>query len=97
MTDTETPIKKARVLLPGELELIDALVLALLGKATAEAAVIVNRREVGRLTREINRISFDDKGKPKPGLLRSTVIWAEARDKLGASPALTQEQLAKGA
>lgn len=81
---------------PDELELVDALSAALLGKAMAEAALIVQRREIGRLTSEINKLSFDEGGKRKPGLLRATVIWAEARAKVGAAPAPTREQLTRG-
>ena len=88
--------RKAHVLTPNELEFVDSLSAALLGKATAEAALILQRKEIGRLTTEINKLSFSEDGKMKPGLLRATVIWAEARAKLGASPAPTQVQLAQG-
>ena len=91
-----TSTRKAHVLTPDELVLVDELSAALLGKATAEAAVIVARREMGRLTTEINKLSFDEDGKMKPGLLRATVIWAEARAKLGAAPVPTREQLTRG-
>ena len=55
MTATDTTTRKAHVLTPDELELVDALSDALLGKAAAEAVVIVQRREIGRLTQEINK------------------------------------------
>ena len=90
MTATDTTTRKAHVLTPDELELVDALSDALLGKAAAEAVVIVQRREIGRLTQEINKSNFDDDGKYKGGLPRSIVIWAEARTKLGAPPAPTR-------
>ena len=96
MTATDTPTRKAHVLTPTELELVDALSAAMFVKATAEAAVIVQRKEIGRLTVEINKSSFTEDGKRKPGLLRATVIWAEARAKVGAAPAPTLAQLAKG-
>lgn len=96
MSKPQTTKSKGRVLTPSELELADALQKALVGKATAETAVIVSRREIGRLTQEINKLSFDENGKRKPGLLRATVIWAEAREKLGASPSPTREELTKG-
>ncbi len=96
MTATDTPTRPAHVLTPAELELVDALSAALLGKLAAEAAVIVQRREIGRLTSEINKSNFDDDGKYKGGLPRSVVIWAEARAKLGAPAAPTAAQLAKG-
>ena len=82
MTTTDTPTKKARILTPDELALVDGLAAALLGKATADAALIIHRREIGRLTTEINKLSFDEDGKRKPGLLRATIIWNEARDKV---------------
>lgn len=81
---TKTPIRKAHVMTPAELELADALAAALFGKETARAVLIVHRKEIGRLTSEINRLSFDEDGKRKPGLLRATVIWGEARTKLEA-------------
>ena len=93
---SKTPNRQAHVLTPTELELVDSLTAALLGKATADAALIIHRKEIGRLTTEINKLSFSEDGKMKPGLLRATVIWAEARAKLGASPAPTQVQLAQG-
>ncbi len=96
MTTTDTPTRKAHVLTPDELVLVDALSAALLGKATAEAAVIVQRKEIGRLTIEINKLSFNEDGTRKTGLLRATVIWAEARAKLGAPPAPTRAQLSRG-
>ncbi len=92
----EVPLRKAHVLTPDELVLVDELSAALLGKATADASVIVYRREIGRLTQAINKSNFDDDGKYKGGLPRSVVIWAEARAKLGAAPAPTREQLTKG-
>ncbi len=91
-----TSTRKAHVLTPDELVLVDELSAALLGKATAEAAVIVTRKEIGRLTQAINKLSFDEDGKRKPGLLRATAIWAEARAKLGAAAAPTREQLTRG-
>ncbi len=96
MAKTDTPTRKAHILTSAELELVDALSAALLGKMTAEAAVIVQRREIGRLTSEINKSSFDEDGKRKPGLLRATIIWNEARAKLGASSPPTREQLSRG-
>ena len=93
---TKTVTRKSHVLTPDELEFVDALTAALRGKATAEAAVIVHRREVGRLTQEINKLNFDEERKLKSGLLRSIVVWAEVRDKLGAPQAPTQEQLTQG-
>lgn len=93
---TETPTRKAHVLTPVELEFVDALSAALLGKATAEAVVIMQRREIGRLTQEINKLNFDEEGKSKGGLSRSIVVWAEVRAKMGAPPAPTQVQLARG-
>lgn len=96
MTATDTSTRKAHVLTPTELELVDALSVAMLGKAAAKAAVIVQRKEIRRLTIEINKSSFDEDGNRKPGLLRATVIWAEARAKVGAAPAPTQAQLLKG-
>ena len=77
---------KGRVLTPKELELAEALQKALVGKATAVATLDVCRREIGRLTREINKLGFT----------RSTVVWAEARELVGAVPAPTREQLVKG-
>ncbi len=77
-----TTTKKNRVLTAKELELVDVLKAALLGKATAQAALVVYRQELGRVTTEINKLSFDEDGKRKPGLLRATVIWNEARDQL---------------
>ena len=96
MIATDTPTRKAHVMTPTELELVDELSAALLGQATARADLIVQRREIGRLTTEINKLSFDEDGKRKPGLLRATVIWAEARAKLGAAPAPPRKQLTKG-
>lgn len=88
--------RPAHVLTPDELALVDALADALLGKVAADVAVIVHRKEIGRLTQEINKCSFDEDGRRKPGLLRATVIWAEARAKLDAAPAPAQAQLTKG-
>ncbi len=96
MTTTDTPTRKAHVLTPAELEQVDALSAALIGKAAAEAAVIVQRKEIGRLTQAINKGNFDEAGKYKGGVPRSVVIWAEARAKLGAPPAPTREQLSRG-
>lgn len=96
MAKTDIPTRKAHVLTPAELELVDALSAALLSKAAAEVAVVAQRKEIGRLTQDINKSSFDEDGKRKPGLLRATVIWAEARAKLGAPPAPTRAQLSKG-
>lgn len=96
MTATDTPTRKVHVLTPDELELADALSAALLGKMTADAAVIVQRKEIGRLTTKINKLNFDEDGKSKGGLSRSIVVWAEARNKLGAHPAPTRAQLSKG-
>lgn len=96
MSATDTPTRTAHVLTPAELEQVDALSAALIGKAAAEAAVIVQRKEIGRLTQEINKSSFEEDGTRKSGLLRATVIWAEARAKLGAPPAPTREQLSRG-
>ncbi len=96
MNATDTPARKAHVLTPTELGLVDELSAALIGKTAAEVALVLHRKEIGRLTQEINKTSFTEDGKKKPGLLRATVIWAEARAKLGASPALTREQLSRG-
>ena len=83
---TKTKKLKGRVLTPTELEFAEALTKALVGKATAVATLDVCRREIGRLTREINKLGFT----------RSTVVWAEARELVGAVPAPTREQLVKG-
>ncbi len=72
-TKTSTAKPKVHVLTPDELELADGLHKAMFGKATAEAALIACRREVGRLTQEINKL----------GYARAVVVWAEARGKLG--------------
>ncbi len=77
---------KGRVLTPAELEFAEALTKALVGKATAVATLSVCQHEIGRLTREINKLGFT----------RSTVVWAEARELVGALPAPTREQLVKG-
>lgn len=83
MAKTKTSAPKGRVLVPDELELAEALQKALVGKATAEATLIACRREIGRLTDKINKLGFS----------RATVVWAEAREKLGAPPAPTREDL----
>ena len=83
---TDTPTKKTRLLTPQELELAEALEKALVGKATAVAALDVCRREIGRVTQEINKLPY----------ARGVKVWGEARDKVGAHPAPTREQLAKG-
>lgn len=80
---TKTGAPKGRVLTPDELELAESLQKALVGKATAEVTLIACRREIGRLTVEINKLGFS----------RAAVVWAEAREKLGAPPAPTREQL----
>lgn len=93
---TSTPTKRARLLTAQELELVEQLQKALIGKATSEATLGVCRREIGRVTQEINKLNFDDEGKAKGGLLRSIVVWAEVRDLIGAPPAPTRAQLIKG-
>lgn len=85
-TKTKTSAPKGRVLTPKELELAEALQKALVGKATAVATLNVCRNEIGRLTREINKLAFQRVG----------VVWAEARETAGAAPAPTREQLVKG-
>lgn len=86
MSKPPTTKPKGRVLTPSELELTDALQKALIGKATAKATLEVCRQEIGRVTREINELSYS----------RVIAIWAEAREKLGASPAPTRAGLTKG-
>ncbi len=83
---TDTPTKKARLLTSQELELVDQLQKALIGKATAVATVDICRREIGRVTQEINKLPY----------ARGIRVWAEARDQVGAPPAPTREQLIKG-
>lgn len=83
---TDTPTKKARLLTSQELELADQLQKALVGKATSVATLDVCRREIGRVTREINKLPY----------ARANKVWAEARDQVGAPPAPTREQLIKG-
>lgn len=77
---------KGRILTPKELEFADGLHKAMTNKAIAEATLIVSRREIGQLTQDINKLGFS----------RATTVWAEAREKLGAPPAPTQEQLVRG-
>ncbi len=84
--NTDAPTKKARLLTSQELELADALQKALVGKATAVATLDVCRREIGRVTQEINKLPYARGGK----------VWAEARDQVGAPPAPTRAQLVKG-
>lgn len=84
MTKTKTASPpKGRVLTAKELKLAKALEKALTGKATAEATLDVCRREIGRLSVEVNKLDFR----------RSNLVWAEAREKLGAPDAPTREQL----
>ncbi len=83
---TDTPTKKARLFTPQELELVDQLQKALIGKATAAATLDVCRREIGRVTQEINKLPY----------ARGGQVWAETREKVGAHPAPTREQLIKG-
>ncbi len=83
---TEIATPKVRVLTPSELELSEALQKALVGKVTAEETLRVCRQEIGRLTGEINKLPYG----------RALVVWGEARDKIGAPPALTRAQLTKG-
>ena len=83
---TDTPTKKARLFTPQELEFAEQLEKALIGKATAAATLDVCRREIGRVTQEINKLPY----------ARGVQVWAEALEKVGASPAPTREQLTKG-
>ena len=83
---TNTPKKKVRLLTPQELEFAERLEKALVGKAIAAVTLDVCRREIGRVTREINKLPYARAGK----------VWAEAREKVGAAPAPTREQLTKG-
>ncbi len=64
---------KGRVLTAAELALAEGLSKALIGKATAEATLDVCRREIGRLTQEINKLGFH----------RAGLVWAEARAPIG--------------
>lgn len=84
MSKSEGP--KGRVLTAKELELAEAMQTALLGKATAAGALEAYRKEIGKLTREIAKLSFT----------RATVVWGEIRDKTGSPKAPTCEQLTKG-
>ena len=87
MSKTKTDAApKSRVLTPKEIELADGLSAAMAGKMTAVADANAYRREIARLTREINKLDY----------ARSMRVWAEAREKLGAPPAPTREQLTKG-
>ncbi len=83
---TDTPTKKARLLTAQELELVEQLQKALIGKATSEATLDVCRREIGRVTQEINKLPYS----------RGIRVWNEAREEVGAHPAPTREQLSKG-
>lgn len=74
---------KSRVLTPDELELADALQKAMAQKISAEALLRQARQEIGRLTQEINKFTYN----------RILVVWGEARDKLGTPSALTQEDV----
>ena len=83
---TDRPSKKARLFAPQELELVDRLHKALVDKATAAATLDVCRREIGRVTQEINKLPYERGGK----------VWAETRERVGAPPAPTRKQLIKG-
>lgn len=92
-TQTASP-PKGRVLTATELELAEGLSKALVGKATAEATLDVCRREIGRLTQEINKLGFD----PETGKIdfrRAPLVWAEAREMAGLPPAPVREQLVR--
>lgn len=65
----QTP-KKKRVLTPKEIELAEALSQAMVMKATAEVTLRAARREIGRLTGEINKLDRR----------RITPVWMEARE-----------------
>lgn len=83
---TNTPTKKTRLLTAQELEFAEQLEKALVGKATAAATLDVCRREIGRVTQEINKLPY----------ARGVKVWAEALEKVGAPPAPTRAQLIKG-
>ena len=83
---TETAAPKNRVLTPKELEISEALQKALVGKATAEDTLKVCRQEIGRLTQEINSLPYG----------RIVVVWGDVREKMGAPPVPTREQLSRG-
>lgn len=83
-TKTASP-PKGRVLTATEIEMAEGLSKAMVGKATAEATLDVCRREIGRLTQEINKLGFH----------RAGLVWAEAREQIGLPPAPTREQLVR--
>lgn len=87
MNETKTSVAiKNRVLTPKELEFVDTLAASLIGKAAANEALRAHSRDLARVTQEIAKLTF----------ARSTVVWGEARQKVGALPAPTREQLTKG-
>lgn len=85
-----TPVK-GRVLTPTELGLAEKLQKALSQQIGARALLRQADQEVSRVTQEINELAEFKKGRMRIG-----VIWAEAREQLGAPPAPAREDLLRG-
>lgn len=86
MTTKTQPVTR-RVLTPKELEKAEALSKALVEKMGAQMTIDSARKNIGRLTEEINQFGYK----------RATVVWAEARTLAGLPQAPTRAQLVKGA
>lgn len=76
---------KVRVLTPSELKLADELQRAMTQRVAAEVLLKEARREISRLTLEINKLEMS----------RITVIWVEAREQQDALLSAVKEKLAK--
>ncbi len=86
-----------RILTPKELELAEALSKALVDKIGAQLALDGARREIGRLTQEINRLGVPEEGGKVnyAGVARATTIWVEARELAGLPQPPSREQLVR--
>lgn len=78
--------KPTRVLTPDEIELAEALGNALTLKGSAEASLEVARKEIARLTQEINKLDYN----------RPAKVWAEARERAGQPQAPKVADLVRG-
>lgn len=86
MAKTKSEAPKGRILTAKELEIADALSLAMVGKAATIGALEEFRKEIGKQTQEAAKL-------PR---LRASAVWAEVREKVGAAKVPTREQLVKG-